>query len=111
MHLKTPLCIVAAMLATSTAFADSQQEFLWVEQGKDSVRAKIRDPDSAQFRGTFFNRNRDGIPFACGEVNAKNAMGGMTGYQRFVSAGTANRTWLEEEVADFHNVWSRACQS
>lgn len=104
--------IVLAMtaLAAPSIHADSQQEFLWIEQGKDSVRAKLRDSGSAQFRGVFFNRNRDGIPFACGEVNSKNAFGGMGGFQRFISAGKPDRTWLEEQVTDFHNVWDRACK-
>ena len=46
----------------------------------------------------------------CGEVNSKNSLGGYVGYQRFVSAGKAELTFLEEEAADFSGVWNRFCQ-
>ena len=42
----------------------------------------LKDPDSAKFRGVkFFRRSGAG----CGEVNAKNSMGGYVGYTWFVA--------------------------
>jgi len=46
----------------------------------------------------------------CGEVNSKNSFGGYGGYQKFVSAGKAELTFLEEEVSDFNVVWNRKCK-
>lgn len=42
----------------------------------------MRDPDSMQFRNEVVLSEPSG---ACGEVNAKNGMGGYTGFTRFVA--------------------------
>lgn len=44
------------------------------------VRARLRDPDSAQFRNVKVTR--DGV--VCGEVNGKNAFGALAGFTPFV---------------------------
>lgn len=94
----------------STIATDRGREFGWIEQGKDAVRVKLKDPRSATFRKEFFHRGADNLPIACGEVNSKNSFGGYSGYQRFISAGTAELTFLEEEVLDFEVVWNRLCR-
>lgn len=95
---------------TTPSSRDVGREALWVERGKDAVRAKLKDPSSATFRGEYFRRGADNVPIACGHVNSKNSFGGYKGYQRFVSAGKPELTFLEEEVADFEVVWNRLCQ-
>lgn len=85
------------------------KEIAWVENGKSAVRTILKDPESAQFRNVYFSRGLDDIPVACGEVNSKNSLGGYTGYQRFVSAGTTELTYLEGQVADFDKVWAKFC--
>ncbi|WP_149720978.1 hypothetical protein [Alcaligenes faecalis] len=68
------------------------------------VTAKLKDPDSAQFR------NQKGI---CGEVNAKNSFGGMTGYTRFM-ASNENFVVMENDPAlergAFAEVWEQFCK-
>ncbi|WP_050759427.1 PI-PLC domain-containing protein [Luminiphilus syltensis] len=81
----------------------------WMNKGKDAVRAKLKDPKSAEFRNVYFNRGSDGTPMTCGEVNAKNSFSGYSGWQKFISAGSAELTFLEEEVADFWQVWNIYC--
>lgn len=81
----------------------------WMDRGMESVKNKIKDPDSAKFRSVYFHQGADGIPVTCGEVNSKNSLGGYVGYQRFVSAGKPELTWLEEQVSDFRNLWARLC--
>jgi hypothetical protein len=51
------------------------------------VAAELSDPDSAQFRNEryFGDWTRSGD--YCGEVNAKNRMGGYVGYQHFQLIG------------------------
>jgi hypothetical protein len=48
-------------------------------QAEDAVKAVMRDPDSAKFRN--LEVNDDGS--VCGEVNGRNAYGGMTGFSPF----------------------------
>jgi hypothetical protein len=46
----------------------------------DAVKAQLKDPDSAKFRGLKPMGDKGGI---CGWVNAKNGYGGYSGYQVF----------------------------
>lgn len=85
------------------------KEFAWMEVGKDAVRAKLKDPKSAEFKDVYFFRGKDGVPMTCGQVNAKNGFGGYAGFKRFVSAGNAEMTFLEGEVSDFYLVWNKFC--
>lgn len=48
-------------------------------QAEEAVKAVMRDPDSAKFRN--LEVNDDGS--VCGEVNGRNAFGGMTGFSPF----------------------------
>lgn len=86
------------------------KEFLWVEKGKDAVKEKLKDSNSVEFRNVYFHRGADNIPMTCGEVNSKNSLGGYTGYQKFVSAGRPDLTFLQEQVADFGTTWNKFCQ-
>jgi len=99
--------------AKSSAGAKSADDWgkknIWMERGKDAVREKLKDPRSAEFRNVFFHRGPDGVPMTCGEVNSKNSFGGRRGFQKFVSAGQVDLTYLEEEVSDFYTVWNRLC--
>lgn len=94
-------------------FYDTSQDAIkigWMRKGISAVKTKLRDSDAAKFRGVHINRGRDGISMICGEVNAKNAFGGYIGYQKFVSNGKTETTYLQEEVQDFYLVWKRFCE-
>lgn len=88
---------------------DSRQ-FGWACKGMDSVLLKLKDSKSAEFRDIFYSR-KGGTHVTCGKVNSKNSFGGYGGFQRFVSAGSVELTFLEEEVAgDFGPVWAKMCE-
>lgn len=104
---KTP---AMPLISKMKSIDDPVQQRNWVYQAEQRVKASLRDPSKAEFRGGFFhNAKLDGkeIPAACGYVNAPNAFGGMTGYQRYVFAGTVI---MEEQVSDFENVWNKLCK-
>lgn len=82
----------------------------WMQKGQEAAKAKLKDPASAQFRKVYFHQGADGIPMTCGEVNSKNSFGGYGGYQKFISGGKPELTFLEEEAADFAAVWNRFCR-
>lgn len=86
------------------------QKIGWMQRGMDAVRSKLKDPKSADFEGVFFNRGKTNVPVTCGLVNAKNIFGGRSGYQRFLSAGKPEITFLEEEVSDFSESWQQFCE-
>ncbi|WP_155951994.1 hypothetical protein [Pseudoxanthomonas suwonensis] len=90
---------------------EKTRQAVWIARGQDAVKAKLKDPGSAQFRGIYFHRGQDGVPITCGEVNSKNSFGGYSGFQRFISAGSAELTYLQEQMdaREFVTVWNRFC--
>ena len=97
---------------SSDPYGDTAKQAAWMAIGKDAVRAKLKDPDSATFRNVRFHKailEGKPTPVTCGEVNSKNGFGGFSGFQRFISGGGAATTFLEEEVEDFANAWTMMC--
>lgn len=85
-----------------------ERDELWVIHMESKVRERLKDPDSATFRGTR-TFHGGGAPVACGEVNSKNGFGGMGGYQRFVAAGDIIA--LEEQVeGGLQETWDQFCR-
>lgn len=69
------------------------------------VVAGLKDPDSAKFRDQY------GV---CGEVNAKNALGGYVGYRRFIAVRedlVVVDDGLTTSPSDFEKVWASSCDS
>jgi hypothetical protein len=85
------------------------KEMVWVETGKDAIKNRLKDPDSAQFKDVYFFRGKDNIPVTCGQVNSKNSYGGYSGFQHFISGGSPELTFLETEVQDFAKAWNSFC--
>jgi len=107
-----PVLVALAIAAASPIPASAQtdaREVAWIEKGKAMVQSKLKDPGSAEFKDVFFFRGRDGIPMTCGQVNGKNAFGGRPGFRRFISAGSAEMTFIEDEVSEFSELWGRFC--
>lgn len=83
---------------------------------RQAVTDKLRDPSSAQFRNVRRIEHSNGSTMFCGEVNGRNAYGGMSGFQRF-EAGvgtTGNATAIidggeELNAAYFEGAWNQFC--
>lgn len=71
-----------------------------------AVRASLKDPDSAQFRDVRANYTEEFGVVACGRVNAKNDLGGYTGFRRFVSSGQSVILEGRDNIAE---AWTEAC--
>ena len=74
-------------------------------QLRAGVLATLKDPDSALFRSEHVE---DGE--LCGEVNAKNSMGGYVGYKKFVTSPV--NTFVEGSTEDtfFKAYWTASCE-
>ena len=83
---------------------------------RQAVTNKLRDPSSAQFRNVRRIEHSNGTTMFCGEVNGRNAYGGMSGFQRF-EAGvdrTGDASALidggeELSSAYFEGAWNQFC--
>jgi hypothetical protein len=71
------VCIAALGSGSWWWFQEHQKSIV-----KDRVLTRLHDPDSAKFRNVKYFRKTDG---GCGEVNAKNMMGGYVGFTGFVA--------------------------
>jgi hypothetical protein len=107
---KTIVLIIIFMLNSSVIIAGDPREIAWIEKGKEAVRSKLKDPHSAQFKNVYFHRGAKGIPVSCGEVNSKNSFGGYIGFQKFISAGNPELTFMQSEVTDFSTSWKQFCK-
>jgi hypothetical protein len=89
--------------------SQQDREWMWIERGKDAVKVLLKDAGSAEFRSVYFRHAQGKAPVSCGEVNAKNSFGGYSGFQRYISAGSPENTFLEERVTDFDKSWAEFC--
>ena len=60
---------------------------------KVALAAELRDPRSAYYERVTSRRLRTGYIVFCGEVNAKNAMGGYVGFVRFFAVD--DNAWVD----------------
>ena len=92
------VALVAVLYVLAYFNVDTVNRFLNERDAKAAVLARLKDPDSAEFR------NLNG---SCGEVNSKNSMGGYSGFERFVAIG--NKVYFESQDRLFESTWRSAC--
>lgn len=80
-----------------------------IASAQQAVKRQLLDDRAARFRDVSVVVQANGSKAVCGEVNSKNRVGGYAGYQHFISAGTNEHTWLEEQVPDFAKAWNQLC--
>jgi len=72
---------------------------------ESAVRAKVKDPDSVQFRKIRYSDSTKSQ--VCGEFNAKNAFGGYAGFRRFVYH--SDSVAIENADPNFEMWWGLYC--
>lgn len=79
-------------------FKQEQQEktLKAVKAIEEKARRNLFDPDAAKFRNIKGN---------CGEINAKNKVGGYTGYRRFIYDKEFDSISIEGDEKDFYAPW------
>lgn len=83
--------LILSLAVCGTAFGQTTADRIKafnVEKAKERVADELSDPDSAKFRKLYLsefvnpNNGQAGL-WLCGEINAKNKMGGYVGYRQF----------------------------
>lgn len=90
--------IAAAALIAVGALGAYAYATRWSDAARQraAVRALLTDPESATFRGEFAGPRVAYRPVVwCGEVNARNRLGGMVGFTRYVVMFRKDEPWLE----------------
>ena len=80
-----------------------KQDIKFIE---DKAKIGLFDPEAAKFRNNKGN---------CGEINAKNKVGGYTGYRRFIYDAEFDNVSIEDEKDGLYNpqmmdiLWEKKC--
>jgi hypothetical protein len=91
------LLVLAALAGLS---ACGKQEDPRMVEGREAVKSLLTDPSSAQFRNLRFHPARGQARHLCGEVNAKNRMGGYVGFQAFSFDLVSKEAEVAIDIAD-----------
>ncbi len=80
----------------------------YIVHHQDLIKGTLKDPDSAEFKNSFVSR-LIGAPVVCGYVNAKNAFGGYTGFERFISGGSIQVVESQMAAGEMNKTWRTVC--
>jgi hypothetical protein len=108
---KSATCFISLTVAASLASAVMANDF---RPEIDNVTAMLRDPSSAQFRSLRLSEGAYTTlrKFLCGEINAKNGLGGYEGFRRFYSERGGDGDIAIEGTGNprlFQIYWSANC--
>lgn len=110
--------LVAAVLASTTAAAQSARESFSVIRSKQSILETLLDPKSARFRKLFLSEHGDSKVTLCGEVNSKDRTGKYVGFRRFMVDDLEESMLDPTDAADsgqrqtiFDRVYKQACSN
>lgn len=84
-------CAVALGAISAVSLWLKYDDWFVLPRAQQQLANRLNDPSSAQFRSDFIVDEN----WYCGEVNAKNGMGGYSGFKRFVSGRTSAVVYLE----------------
>jgi hypothetical protein len=76
-------CIAAVAMLTGAVLYWKYDAWVAIPSARKTVLRFLKDPESAQFR----NERLTSAGALCGELNAKNSMGGYVGFKRYISTG------------------------
>jgi len=90
--------------------ASEEKEIAWMQAAESAVRERLTDPSSARFSGAQVHYFQ-GVPVACGYVNAKNSFGGYAGTSRYIYGGGVG-TFIETDMApgEMSKAWAQVCR-
>jgi len=102
-QLKASQSIADQTITDSTKFAKV------VLMGRREIEGLLVDPESARYRDVYLVSmpGTGGVLF-CGQVNARNGMGGYTGYRKFIAVPGA-QAWTED-TEGFAATWNDVCR-
>jgi hypothetical protein len=105
------MAVGAGVLVALVVVVGGYRQYL-IHQLRAPVLAQLSDPASAQFRNErLFSDWRLANSGLCGEVNARNKMGGYTGFQQFYANHRAATREDEIPAGGGKEVVAAACDS
>lgn len=95
--MKKSLVIGGLALALLVAGVAGYRQYI-VSNLQERVLARLNDPDSAKFRNIrLFSDWTPANSSLCGEVNARNRLGGYVGYREFFLMGDTGYVFIDDD--------------
>jgi len=102
---KQEQCEMALARLTMRHQAPVSTDKILLHDAHISIANILRDSESARFQNEFISPNKIAV---CGEVNAKNSMGGYSGFKRFIV--TAEKAGIYGDGTYFvESRWQERC--
>lgn len=95
---------IAVFIILAVIGSNAPQDVKAIRDAQRSIRANLRDPSSAKFGEAAYH---DGA--VCGVVNARNAMGGLTGDTRYIVLKDGRGFFEGPSDTLFHGMWAEVC--
>jgi hypothetical protein len=95
------LTALAAVALAGALISIKYQTWIVIPKARQSIMVFLKDPESAQFRNEHITKSGA----LCGEVNAKNSMGGYVGFKRYIAVDNKSNY---VEGSEPLNGWSTA---
>ncbi len=81
-----------------------------ISKAKTAVLGRMKDPDSTRFKEIVAVKTPAGGLLVCGDVNAKNALGGYVGFKPFMWTTSGTVILLEDmKKQEFAKAWNGSC--
>jgi hypothetical protein len=80
-----------------------------IRRAQDAVREKLKDPSSAQFKDVAYFQSGS-LDVVCGQVNAKNAYGGYSGFREFLALNKVALIRMGFNRKIFDEAWDHFCR-
>jgi hypothetical protein len=96
---------IAEDTARKAIAAEAYKRDMAIIAAERSVKAKLKDPESAQFSPSVYTS----AGYVCGSVNARNSFGAYSGTQAFLMPENGVGARVDDGSASFSEIWQKHC--
>jgi hypothetical protein len=97
------IAVISAKVYANKALVDKEGK-LFIENAKNTLIESLNDPESAKLRKLmYFDDKANNMKVLCGEINAKNRMGGYVGYEKFFIASNGRNDIGQNDHGQYYD--------
>lgn len=101
------IAVISAKVYANKALVDKEGK-LFIENAKNALIDSLNDPESAKIRKLmYFDDKLNKIKVLCGEINAKNRMGGYVGYEKFFISSNGRYDVGQKDHTQYYDSYCR----
>lgn len=101
------ITVISSKVYANKALLDKEGK-LFIDNARNTLIDSLNDPDSAKIRKLmYFDDKLNKIKVLCGEINAKNRMGGYVGYEKFFISSNGRYDIGHKEHTQYYDSYCR----